>query len=78
MPITYCCGCAGLKTGRQETPRGSAMCLLCEELWMPFEPPQQTTARTFVADAPEPDAEAAPDTAAAPPVPDPSGGTGRP
>jgi len=54
------------------------MCLLCEELWMPFEPQPQPKARTFVADAPEPDAEAAQDTSAAPPVPDTSGGAGRP
>jgi hypothetical protein len=55
------------------------MCLLCEELWMPFEPPPQPTARTFVADAPEPDGTAAQDPpSAAPPVPDPSGGAGRP
>ena len=32
------------------------MCLLCEELWMPFEPPPEAKPRTFVADAPEPDA----------------------
>jgi hypothetical protein len=32
------------------------MCLLCEELWMPFELPAQPKARAFVADAPEPDA----------------------
>ena len=31
------------------------MCLLCEELWMPFELPPEAKARTFVADAPEPD-----------------------
>jgi hypothetical protein len=69
---------AGFKIGRRETPRGSAMCLLCEELWMPFEPPPQPKARMFVADAPEPDAESAQDTSAAPPVPDTSGGAGRP
>jgi hypothetical protein len=32
------------------------MCLLCEELWMPFELPPEAKARTFVADSPEPDA----------------------
>jgi hypothetical protein len=31
------------------------MCLLCEELWMPFELPPEAKARTFVADSPEPD-----------------------
>jgi hypothetical protein len=31
------------------------MCLLCEELWMPFELPPEAKARTFTADAPEPD-----------------------
>ena len=31
------------------------MCLLCEELWMPFELPPEPKARTFVADAPNPD-----------------------
>jgi len=30
------------------------MCLLCEELWMPFELPPEAKARTFVADSPEP------------------------
>ena len=39
------------------------MCLLCEELWMPFELPPEAKARTFVADSPEP--EGAP-TASAP------------
>ena len=32
------------------------MCLLCEELWMPFELPPEAKARTFVADSPEPGA----------------------
>jgi hypothetical protein len=31
------------------------MCLLCEELWMPFELPPEAKPRTFVADSPEPD-----------------------
>ena len=31
------------------------MCLLCEELWMPFELPPEAKLRTFVADSPEPD-----------------------
>jgi hypothetical protein len=31
------------------------MCLLCGDLWMPFELPSEAKARTFVADAPEPD-----------------------
>jgi hypothetical protein len=31
------------------------MCLLCEELWMPFELPPEAKARTFVADSPEAD-----------------------
>jgi len=30
------------------------MCLLCEELWMPFELPPEAKARTFVADSPDP------------------------
>jgi hypothetical protein len=29
------------------------MCLLCEELWMPFELPPEAKARTFVADSPD-------------------------
>ena len=29
------------------------MCLLCEELWMPFELPPEAKARAFVADSPE-------------------------
>ena len=41
---------------------GSRMCLLCEELWMPFELPPEAKARTFVADSPQPDMPgAAPD-----------------
>jgi hypothetical protein len=31
------------------------MCLLCEELWMPFELPPEAKARTFVADSPQPE-----------------------
>jgi hypothetical protein len=34
---------------------GTGMCLLCEELWMPFEPPREANARVFVADAPQPE-----------------------
>jgi hypothetical protein len=34
------------------------MCLLCEELWMPFELPPEAKARMFVADSPEPDGAA--------------------
>jgi hypothetical protein len=34
---------------------GTGMCLLCEELWMPFDLPPEAKARPFVADAPEPD-----------------------
>ena len=30
------------------------MCLLCEELWMPFELPPEAKSRIFVADSPEP------------------------
>jgi hypothetical protein len=54
------------------------MCLLCEELWMPFELPPQSKERRFIADAPEPDgAAAAPDKPSpAPPVPDPSSDAG--
>jgi hypothetical protein len=47
-----------------------AMCLLCEELWMPFELPPEAKARTFVADSPEPDSAPAPtDQAEAPSSP---------
>jgi hypothetical protein len=46
------------------------MCLLCEELWMPFEPPPQPKAPTFVADAPEPDGGAKETDPVVPPVPD--------
>jgi hypothetical protein len=44
------------------------MCLLCEELWMPFELPPEAKARTFVADSPEPDdgPTATPPTSASP------------
>jgi hypothetical protein len=31
------------------------MCLLCEELWMPFELPPEAKPRAFVADSPEPE-----------------------
>jgi hypothetical protein len=55
------------------------MCLLCEELWMPFELPPQPKPRTFIADAPEPggadpahDREPEP-----PPTPEKSGDAGR-
>jgi hypothetical protein len=48
--ITYC--------GHDESV-GTGMCLLCEELWMPFELPPQQQARAFVADAPGPDAAGA-------------------
>ena len=41
------------------------MCLLCEELWMPFELPPEAKARAFVADAPEP--EGAPTASPSPP-----------
>ena len=44
------------------------MCLLCEELWMPFEMPPEAKARTFVADSPEPMCS----KPASPPTPDPS------
>jgi hypothetical protein len=30
------------------------MCLLCEELWMVFEPAPDAKSRAFVADAPQP------------------------
>jgi hypothetical protein len=47
------------------------MCLLCEELWMPFELPPESKARPFVADAPEPDdTNAQADETVAPPIPD--------
>jgi hypothetical protein len=56
------------------------MCLLCEELWMPFELAAQPKPRTFVADAPEPDGagpvqDSEPEP---PPIPEKSGGAGRP
>jgi hypothetical protein len=50
------------------------MCLLCEELWMPFELPPEAKARAFVADAPEPDGG----PTASPPAPAPSGDDGEP
>ena len=50
------------------------MCLLCEELWMPFELPPEAKARTFMADAPEPDAA----PTASPPTPAPSADDGDP
>jgi len=45
------------------------MCLLCEELWMPFELPPEARARTFVADSPEPDSSQGPIDQAANPSP---------
>jgi hypothetical protein len=58
--------------------KGTGMCLLCEELWMPFEPPPPAKGRSFVADAPELDPGAAPEKPLAdPPIPDPSGDAGR-
>jgi hypothetical protein len=37
------------------------MCLLCEELWMAFEPAPQPDRQAFIADAPQPnDANGAP------------------
>ena len=51
------------------------MCLLCEELWMPFELPPEAKARTFVADSPEPDsAQGRIDQPANPSCPKPSSG----
>lgn len=53
------------------------MCLLCEELWMPFELPPEAKARTFVADSPEPDGAARPtDRVATPKTPTSSSGDG--
>jgi len=37
---------------------GTGMCLLCEELWMPFEPPRQPAAGGFRADSPQPETTA--------------------
>ena len=55
------------------------MCLLCEELWMPFELPPQPKRRTFVADAPAPDgAEPKQDPPAGPPAEQKSGDGERP
>ena len=45
------------------------MCLLCEELWMPFELPPEAKARTSVADSPEPDSAQGPIDQAANPSP---------
>jgi hypothetical protein len=64
---------------RKTGPPGNAtMCLLCEELWMPFELPPQSKERRFIADAPEPDGvAAAPDEPSpAPPGTDPSDDAG--
>ena len=44
------------------------MCLLCEELWMPFELPPEAKLRTFVADSPD----AVSSEPASPPTPDPA------
>ena len=44
------------------------MCLMCEELWMPFELWPEAKARTFVADSPD----AVSSEPASPPTPDPS------
>ena len=52
------------------------MCLLCEELWMPFELPPEAKARTFVADAPETDG--APGTSSPTPTPAPTADDGEP
>jgi hypothetical protein len=52
------------------------MCLLCEELWMAFEPPPEARNRTFVADAPAPDS-AAKSKESAPPSPPESSADGR-
>jgi hypothetical protein len=38
------------------------MCLLCEAMWMAFEPPPGAEARKFVADAPEPAPDKPPPT----------------
>jgi hypothetical protein len=47
------------------------MCLLCEELWMPFEPPE-AKGRTFMADSPQADgARNAPEQAPASGFPSP-------
>ena len=55
------------------------MCLLCEELWMPFELPPEAKVRTFVADSPEPDAPPTQsDQGATPPSPESSSDDGRP
>ena len=55
------------------------MCLLCEELWMPFELPPEAKARAFVADSPEPAEQAkelngseSSSQPKSPPTPDPS------
>ena len=44
------------------------MCLLCEELWMAFEPPPEAKQRTFVAASPE----ITQSEQTSPPIPDPS------
>ena len=55
------------------------MCLLCEELWMPFGLPPESKARPFVADAPEPDdTNAQAHEGVAPPIEDPSTDARRP
>jgi hypothetical protein len=81
VPITYSRACrrpARRSAIGKGNTKGIRMCLLCEELWMPFEPPPPAKARRFVADAPEPDAGAAPDQpSATPPVADTPGDAGR-
>jgi hypothetical protein len=52
------------------------MCLLCEELWMPFEPPPEAKNRAFVADSPEPDTAAKSKESAPPPLPESSADDG--
>jgi hypothetical protein len=54
--VNILCGATSSTYCHAEVPlrkREAAMCLLCEELWMPFELPPEAKARTFVADSPE-------------------------
>jgi len=52
------------------------MCLLCEELWMPFDLPPEAKARAFVADSPAAHDAAAKSDRPIAPIPDASSDRG--